>query len=113
MVAAIEFAVRTVAGGNQHGFVSGDGQSNFIQVGSGDSVSLNLSQSSIVAYERQGGDLVIKLIDGRSIVLLDTRGFLAEGLGSNVFLVKDGVLYTPKEQYVLAGISRATSVYPV
>lgn len=41
-------------------------------------------------------------------VLLDTRGFLAEGMGSNVFLVKDGVLYTPKEQYVLAGVSRAT-----
>lgn len=41
-------------------------------------------------------------------LLLDTRGFLAEGLGSNVFLVKDGVLYTPKEQYVLAGVSRAT-----
>jgi branched-chain amino acid aminotransferase len=41
-------------------------------------------------------------------LLLDTRGFLSEGMGSNVFLVKDGVLYTPKEQYVLAGVSRAT-----
>lgn len=43
-------------------------------------------------------------------VLLDTRGFLAEGLGSNIFLVKDRVLYTPKSQYVLAGISRATVI---
>lgn len=41
-------------------------------------------------------------------VLLDTRGFLAEGMGSNIFLVKDGVLYTPKADYVLAGISRET-----
>jgi branched-chain amino acid aminotransferase len=41
-------------------------------------------------------------------LLLDTRGFLSEGMGSNVFLIKDGVLYTPKEQYVLAGVSRAT-----
>jgi branched-chain amino acid aminotransferase len=41
-------------------------------------------------------------------LLLDTRGFLAEGMGSNVFVVKDGVIYTPKEQYVLAGVSRAT-----
>jgi len=41
-------------------------------------------------------------------LLLDTRGFLAEGMGSNVFLVKDGKLFTPKEQYVLAGISRET-----
>ena len=43
-------------------------------------------------------------------VLLDTRGFLSEGQGSNVFLVKDGVLYTPKEQYVLAGVSRQTVI---
>jgi branched-chain amino acid aminotransferase len=43
-------------------------------------------------------------------LLLDTRGFLSEGMGSNVFLIKDGVLYTPKEQYVLAGVSRATVV---
>ncbi len=43
-------------------------------------------------------------------LLLDTRGFLAEGMGSNVFLVKDGVLYTPKSQYVLAGVSRQTVI---
>ncbi len=89
MVAAIEFAVRSVAGGNQHGFVSGDGQSNFIQVGSGDSVSLNLSQSSIVAYERQGGDLVIKLIDGRSIVLADYFD-PAVGTQNHLYLSSDG-----------------------
>ena len=41
-------------------------------------------------------------------LLLDTRGFLAEGMGSNIFLVRDGVLYTPKVQYVLAGVSRQT-----
>lgn len=41
-------------------------------------------------------------------LLLDTRGFLCEGMGSNIFLVKNGVLYTPKEQYVLAGVSRET-----
>ncbi len=39
-------------------------------------------------------------------VLLDTRGFIAEGNGSNVFLVKNGVVSTPKREYVLAGISR-------
>jgi len=43
-------------------------------------------------------------------LLLDTRGFLSEGMGSNVFLVKDGVLYTPKSQYVLAGVSRQTVI---
>ena len=39
-------------------------------------------------------------------VLLDARGFLNEGSGSNVFLVRDGVVLTPHEHYVLAGVSR-------
>ena len=69
MVNAIEFAVRDFAGGAQHGSVAGEGQGNFIQVGSGDSVSLNLSQSSVIAYEQRGQDLVIKLVDGRTVVL--------------------------------------------
>ncbi len=69
MVKAIDFAVRNVAGGAQHGSVAGDSQGNFIQVGSGDSVSLNLARASVVGYEQQGGDLLVKLSDGRSIVL--------------------------------------------
>jgi branched-chain amino acid aminotransferase len=57
------------------------------------------------------GDLEVKSYNPNAwSVLLDTRGFLAEGTGSNVFLVKDGVLYTPKEQYVLAGVSRETVI---
>jgi branched-chain amino acid aminotransferase len=43
-------------------------------------------------------------------VLLDTHGNLAEGLGSNIFLVQQGTLYTPREQFVLAGISRDTVI---
>ena len=43
-------------------------------------------------------------------ILLDTRGFLAEGMGSNMFLVKEGVLYTPKAEYVLEGVSRQTVI---
>jgi branched-chain amino acid aminotransferase len=40
-------------------------------------------------------------------VLLDHKGDLCEGLGANLFLVKDGVLKTPRDQFVLPGISRA------
>jgi len=69
MVAAIDFAVRDFAGGSQLGSVAGEGQGNFIQVGSGDGISLNLSKASIIGYEQQGNDLVIQLSDGRSIVL--------------------------------------------
>ncbi|HIP05426.1 MAG TPA: hypothetical protein EYN43_10320 [Gammaproteobacteria bacterium] len=39
-------------------------------------------------------------------VLLDTRGFLCEGIGSNIFLVRDGTLFTPRPQFVLEGVSR-------
>jgi branched-chain amino acid aminotransferase len=39
-------------------------------------------------------------------ILLDVNGNLCEGLGSNIFVVKDGVLMTPSERYVLPGVSR-------
>ena len=39
-------------------------------------------------------------------VLLDTRGFVAEAPGENVFVVKDGALKTPKAHNVLDGITR-------
>ncbi|HEY3909064.1 MAG TPA: aminotransferase class IV [Stellaceae bacterium] len=39
-------------------------------------------------------------------VLLDVNGNLAEGQGSNIFLVRDGALATPRERFVLPGISR-------
>jgi branched-chain amino acid aminotransferase len=41
-------------------------------------------------------------------ILLDGDGNLTEGMGSNVFLVENGKLLTPKIQKVLGGISRQT-----
>jgi branched-chain amino acid aminotransferase len=38
--------------------------------------------------------------------MLDEHGHLCEGWGCNVFVVRDGELLTPKERYVLPGISR-------
>ena len=43
-------------------------------------------------------------------VLLDHDGNIAEGLGSNVFFVRDGGLLTPRERFVLPGISRETVI---
>jgi branched-chain amino acid aminotransferase len=43
-------------------------------------------------------------------VLLDAEGHLAEGIGSNIFLVRDGAVLTPRERWVLPGISRATVI---
>jgi branched-chain amino acid aminotransferase len=43
-------------------------------------------------------------------ILLDTNGNLSEGPGSNIFIVKDGIVMTPKEQYILSGISRRVAI---
>ena len=40
-------------------------------------------------------------------ILLDYRGFISEGPGENIFIVKDGIIYTPPEHAsILKGITR-------
>ncbi len=57
------------------------------------------------------GDLEVKARDPEAwAVLLDVNGNLAEGIGSNVFLVRGGAVCTPRERFVLAGISRETVI---
>lgn len=41
-------------------------------------------------------------------LLNDMNGFIAEGPGANVFMERDGVLYTPQLGNILPGITRAT-----
>jgi branched-chain amino acid aminotransferase len=41
-------------------------------------------------------------------LLLDPEGYVAEGSGENVFIVRDGVVYTPELTSALDGITRAT-----
>ena len=41
-------------------------------------------------------------------LLLDTEGYVAEGSGENVFIVHDGILYTPDLTSALDGITRRT-----
>lgn len=43
-------------------------------------------------------------------MLLDNEGYVAEGSGENIFLVRDGVIYTPSLTSALDGITRATIV---
>lgn len=43
-------------------------------------------------------------------VLLDVNGNLCEGNGSNIFVVKDGRIRTPRDRFVLCGISRQTTI---
>ena len=56
-------------------------------------------------------DLEVKTRDPNAwAVTLDTNGNLAEGEGSNIFIVKNGAVYTPRANYVLGGISRQTAI---
>ncbi|MEH6686039.1 MAG: branched-chain amino acid transaminase [Halopseudomonas sabulinigri] len=41
-------------------------------------------------------------------LLLDPEGYVAEGSGENVFIVKNGTIYTPEVTACLNGITRAT-----
>lgn len=41
-------------------------------------------------------------------LLMDVDGHIAEGSGENFFMVKNGVMYTPKLGNILAGITRET-----
>ncbi len=39
-------------------------------------------------------------------LLLDPNGMVAEGCGDNLFMVKDGIIYTPPPTYILPGFTR-------
>ncbi len=43
-------------------------------------------------------------------LLLDVDGFVAEGAGENLFIVKDGVIYEPEIASALVGITRGTII---
>ena len=41
-------------------------------------------------------------------LLLDPEGYVAEGSGENIFVIRDGVIYTPETTTALNGITRNT-----
>src|SRR5205085_3886790 len=43
-------------------------------------------------------------------LLLDVDGFVAEGAGENLFMVKDGVIYEPEIASALMGITRSSVI---
>lgn len=61
------------------------------------------SRANFVLAELEANDVD----PGSSPILLDQDGNLTEGIGYNVFLVKDGALKTPTDRSILQGISRS------
>jgi branched-chain amino acid aminotransferase len=66
----------------------------------------SMSYANLAAGDQE----VRALKPGATAVLLDTRGCICEGLGSNIFVVRDDEVLTPHERYVLAGLSRDTTI---
>ena len=64
------------------------------------------SRANFVLAELEASDVD----PGASPILLDQNGNLTEGIGYNVFLVKDGVLKTATDKSILQGISRSVII---
>jgi branched-chain amino acid aminotransferase len=62
-------------------------------------LNMIVAEQSVKAHDKDGWAL-----------LLDVNGNLAEGMGSNVFVVHEGGLRTPREKYVLPGVSRQMTI---
>jgi len=59
----------------------------------------------------QLASLEIKNKKYQEVLLLDVNNYVAEGAGENLFIVKDGELYTPKLGNILPGITRETIIF--
>ena len=86
---AIDFVIRDGAGALQRGVVPAeDGVT--VTLSSGQEVSFNLRQADLAVQQRSGDDLVITLVDGRTITL--ENYFNDVGVANRVFISADGYL---------------------
>ena len=67
----IEFVLRSRMGSFQEGSLTGESGNITIFLQTGDQVSLHLARHQVAGYEREGSNLIVKLADGREIVLSD------------------------------------------
>ena len=47
-----------------------------------------------------------RMEEGAMALLTDEHGFVTEGTGNNLFMVRDGEIFTPKPHNILRGVSR-------
>ncbi|MEL7211785.1 MAG: Ig-like domain-containing protein [Pseudomonadota bacterium] len=94
-MSAIEFVVRDSAGNLRRGVLAETETSTVIPMGAGEDVSLNLRLFQVTNYQREGDNLVITTMDGRTITLEDY--FFGGQMDANdLYLSADGLL-TPVE----------------
>ncbi len=86
---AIDFVVRDGAGSLQRGTVP-VGQDASVALSSGQEVSLNLRQIDFASQQRSGADLIVTLVDGRTITL--ENYFDDAGAANRLFISADGYL---------------------
>jgi hypothetical protein len=72
----IQFSLRDSAGNIEQGTLSLSGESERISMVGVEGVSLNTSTAAVSGYTRSGGDLIVTLVGGKTIVL---EGYFAEG----------------------------------
>jgi branched-chain amino acid aminotransferase len=74
--------------------------------------NINMTKSKITG--NYANSLMVKSIALRSgydeAVILDPAGYVAECTGENIFIVRDGVIYTPPRASVLEGLTRDTVI---
>lgn len=72
--------------------------------------NVNLTKSKITGH--YSNSMLVKTLALRSgfdeAVILDPAGYVAECTGENIFMVRNGVLYTPPKSSILVGITRDT-----
>jgi branched-chain amino acid aminotransferase len=72
--------------------------------------NINMTKSKVTG--NYANSMMVKSLALRSgydeAVILDPSGYVAECTGENIFLVRDGIIYTPPRASVLEGITRDT-----
>ncbi len=94
-MSAIEFVVRDSAGNLRRGVLAETETSTIIPMGAGEDVSLNLRLFQVTNYQRDGDNLVITTMDGRTITL-ESYFYGGQMDANDLFLSADGLL-TPVE----------------
>jgi hypothetical protein len=76
-------------GSFQEGSLTGESGNTTIFLQTGDQVSLHLARHQVAGYEREGSNLIVKLADGREIVLSD---YLSGDAGDQPHMLKKKVV---------------------